>query len=102
MAETPYIFNIQKFSTHDGDGVRTTIFFKGCPLRCMWCHNPEGLSYEPQLMVSDNNCLHCGACQRECPGNAVPSVKDAERRLTVDFGEKKVWFGDVQMGRCTL
>ena len=45
MAETPYIFNIQKFSTHDGDGVRTTIFFKGCPLRCMWCHNPESQHY---------------------------------------------------------
>ena len=45
----------------------TTVFLKGCPLRCMWCHNPEGLSYQPQLMVSMNNCLHCGACVGACP-----------------------------------
>ncbi len=47
-------------------------------------------------------CIHCGACQRECPGNAVPSVKDTAKRLEVDFGEKKIWYGDVHMGRCTL
>jgi pyruvate formate lyase activating enzyme len=46
----PYIFNIQKFSVHDGPGVRTTIFFKGCPLKCMWCHNPESQRYQPELM----------------------------------------------------
>lgn len=46
----PYIFNIQKFSVHDGPGVRTTIFFKGCPLKCMWCHNPESQKYQPELM----------------------------------------------------
>mgnify|MGYP002088714145 FL=1 len=55
------ITNLQRFSVKDGPGIRTTVFLKGCPLRCMWCHYPEGLSYEPQLMVSDNNCLHCGA-----------------------------------------
>ena len=47
-------------------------------------------------------CIHCGACARECPGNAVPSVKDPKKRLSVDFGEKKIWYGDVRMGRCTL
>lgn len=46
----PYIFNIQKFSLHDGPGIRTTVFFKGCPLRCRWCHNPESQSYEPEWM----------------------------------------------------
>lgn len=46
----PYIFNIQKFSVHDGPGVRTTIFFKGCPIRCMWCHNPESQKYKPEVM----------------------------------------------------
>ncbi|MCH3963906.1 MAG: glycyl-radical enzyme activating protein [Clostridium sp.] len=46
----PYIFNIQKFSVHDGPGVRTTVFFKGCPIKCMWCHNPESQRYEPELM----------------------------------------------------
>lgn len=57
MAETPYIFNIQKFSTHDGDGVRTTIFFKGCPLRCMWCHNPESQHYYKELIFISTNAL---------------------------------------------
>jgi pyruvate formate lyase activating enzyme len=50
--QTPYIFNIQKFSTHDGPGIRTTFFFKGCPLQCMWCHNPESQKYEPEYMVA--------------------------------------------------
>lgn len=49
-----YIFNIQKYSTHDGPGIRTTVFFKGCPLRCLWCHNPESQSYEPEYMVEEN------------------------------------------------
>jgi len=48
--QSPYIFNIQKFSTHDGPGIRTTFFFKGCPLQCMWCHNPESQKYEPEYM----------------------------------------------------
>ena len=61
------VFDIKQLAVYDGPGIRTTVFLKGCPLRCMWCHNPEGLSYQPQLMVSSNNCLHCGACIRACP-----------------------------------
>ena len=64
---TGTVFDIKQMAIYDGPGIRTTVFLKSCPLRCMWCHNPEGLSYEPQLMVSDNNCLHCGACVRACP-----------------------------------
>ena len=66
MAETPYIFNIQKFSTHDGDGVRTTIFFKGCPLRCMWCHNPESQHYYKELIFHQHKCTTCGRCVAKC------------------------------------
>lgn len=50
------VFDIKQLAVYDGPGIRTTVFLKGCPLRCMWCHNPEGLSYKPQLMVSMNNC----------------------------------------------
>ena len=61
------VFDIKQLAVYDGPGIRTTVFLKGCPLRCMWCHNPEGLSYQPQLMVSSNNGLHCGACVEACP-----------------------------------
>ena len=53
-------------AVHDGPGIRTTVFFKGCPLRCWWCHNPEGFISEPQLMYKSSRCLHCGQCQTEC------------------------------------
>lgn len=56
------IFAIEEFSTFDGPGIRTTVFLKGCPLRCQWCHNPEGQGFAPQFMRSPNGCLNCGAC----------------------------------------
>lgn len=66
MEKTGVIFDIKQFAVFDGPGIRTTVFLKGCPLRCMWCHNPEGLSFEPQLMVSPNGCTDCGSCRRVC------------------------------------
>ena len=60
------IFDIKEFSIHDGPGGRTTVFMKGCPLRCRWCHNPEGLSNKIQLMKKHNLCVHCGECEKEC------------------------------------
>ena len=60
------IFDIKEMAVHDGPGIRTTVFFKGCPLRCRWCHNPEGLSPEPQLMYKEARCLDCKSCQRKC------------------------------------
>lgn len=60
------VFDIKEFSLHDGPGVRTTVFLKGCPLRCVWCHNPEGLSAEPQLMIKRSQCEGCGSCRRGC------------------------------------
>lgn len=56
------VFSIEEFSTFDGPGIRTTVFLKGCPLRCNWCHNPEGQLFENQMIKSPNGCLGCGAC----------------------------------------
>ena len=61
------VFEVREFCVHDGPGVRTTVFLKGCPLRCAWCQNPEGQSFEPQLLVSGKECVHCGACLKACP-----------------------------------
>ncbi len=60
------IFDIKEMAVHDGPGIRTTVFFKGCPIRCIWCHNPEGLSVEPQLMYKDARCIDCKNCKKEC------------------------------------
>lgn len=67
MTERGLISDIQHFSTGDGPGIRTTVFFKGCSLRCVWCHNPETISKERQLMFYDNLCISCGKCQQVCP-----------------------------------
>lgn len=63
---TGTIFDIKEMAVHDGPGLRTTVFFKGCPLRCRWCHNPEGLSSAPQLLYRENRCVHCGLCRLPC------------------------------------
>lgn len=60
------IFDIKQLAVFDGPGIRTTVFLKGCPLRCAWCHNPEGLSTQKQLMVSLGSCTACGACKKVC------------------------------------
>ncbi|MFC2144609.1 glycyl-radical enzyme activating protein [Acidobacteriota bacterium] len=70
------VFNIQRCSVHDGPGIRTTVFLKGCPLSCSWCHNPEGIDEAPVLMISADRCLTCGACSEACPveeGGAAPA-----------------------------
>ena len=71
------ISNVQRFSTEDGPGIRTTVFFKGCPLRCPWCHNPEGLSRRPQLAWREARCIGCGECRKVCPhGAPLPGQSD--------------------------
>jgi len=64
------VFSIQRFSLFDGPGVRTVVFLKGCPLSCVWCHNPEGLSPSPQVMYDATRCIGCGECVRACPVKA--------------------------------
>ena len=64
------IFDIQRFCVYDGPGIRTTVFFKGCNMRCAWCHNPESYSLEPELLYRADKCTACGACAAACPNGA--------------------------------
>jgi pyruvate formate lyase activating enzyme len=71
------IFDIRKYSIHDGPGIRTTVFFKGCPLRCLWCHNPEGQSFMPEPMVRPKRCLkECSECLSACEATALAKIAD--------------------------
>ena len=81
-ALTATIFEVREFCLHDGPGIRTTVFFKGCPLRCAWCHNPEGLSPEPEMLFKAAKCQNCGNCQH---GGVCPHVARVPcgRRWTV-------------------
>jgi pyruvate formate lyase activating enzyme len=65
------VINIQKYSIHDGPGIRTTVFFKGCPLSCWWCHNPESQSVKHEIMFFEERCTNCGTCVKRCPQNAI-------------------------------
>lgn len=78
------IFNIQKFSIHDGPGIRTTVFFKGCPLRCAWCSNPESQLSKVQIVYDQKKCVHCHACVAACPHQALSFD---QKRIKVDFNQ---------------
>lgn len=65
------IFDIRKYAIHDGPGIRTTVFFKGCPLRCWWCHNPEGQDIKPELVYRESRCIGCGECSKNCQREAI-------------------------------
>ena len=98
------VFDIQRFSVHDGPGIRTTVFMKGCSLRCAWCHNPEGLSPEPQLKFDKSNCIRCGRCStppdfsdpERCPTGAlsVCGTKVTAKELLTELLRDKIFYGD--------
>lgn len=69
------VFNTQKFCVHDGPGIRTTVFLKGCPLNCIWCHNPESQSYEKEMMFSKDKCTSCGTCEKKCSNDAIKVIQ---------------------------
>ena len=70
QASNGVVFNIQRFSIHDGPGIRTTLFLKGCSLRCFWCHNPESWRREAEIEVFPDLCIGCGRCVKVCPQGA--------------------------------
>lgn len=74
---TGILFDIRKYSIHDGPGIRTAIFFKGCPLHCAWCHNPESQSFQPELILHPNRCIACEACVPACPNGAIEILPHA-------------------------
>lgn len=83
-----YIFDIKRFATHDGKGIRTTVFFKGCPLRCKWCQNPEGLSYLPQVLYMESKCMHCLSCVHASKQGGVKCVND---KICISRNIKEDW-----------
>jgi pyruvate formate lyase activating enzyme len=80
---TGRVFDIQRFSIHDGPGIRTAVFFKGCPLRCAWCHNPESQSPRPQLMFYAHKCTGCGKCAEICADTHTPACTGCGRCAAV-------------------
>ncbi|MEW6359495.1 MAG: glycyl-radical enzyme activating protein [Planctomycetota bacterium] len=85
------IFDIKKFAVHDGPGIRTTIFFKGCPLTCRWCHNPESISPDPQIVFFEQKCIGCKKCFAACPTGAL---------TLTEYGRKHDHLRCVLCGKC--
>lgn len=74
-----FIFDIYRGTTNDGPGIRDTVFFKGCPLSCKWCHNPEGIGFKNQMWYEKRICMGCGLCAENCPHKAIEFISDGIR-----------------------
>lgn len=81
---TGNIFKIKRFSVHDGPGIRTSIFLKGCPMKCVWCHSPEGISPANELWYNQNLCIACGQCVEACPTNALQLTAGINQKIEID------------------
>jgi len=97
------IFDIQRYSLHDGPGLRTCVFFKGCPLRCKWCSNPESQNLQPELAVFTSQCIRCGQFEQPCPdfwkneensGWKSPVIEEYAKRATICPGGGVRWIGE--------
>ncbi len=86
--QTGTVFNIQKFSLHDGPGIRTIVFLKGCYLACKWCSNPESQRPEPEVFYYEKNCIHCASCVAACPVHAIDPHRPGliDRAICTDCG----------------
>jgi len=82
---TALILHLQRLSTEDGPGIRTTIFFKGCPLHCWWCHNPESIHTYPQMHWVENRCIGCETCLSVCPNGALSRLEDGQINIDWDL-----------------
>ena len=87
------VFDIKRFAVHDGAGIRTTVFLKGCPLRCKWCQNPEGLDYKQQILYLENKCIKCKTCEHIAENDAIKFVDD---KMNINRQQDSNWLQVVE------